>query len=208
MKQRTLIVALALIASLCSCASTQEGGGDLADTSTGHEMPSMEDMAAAMESLGRVSDEHRWLQQLVGEWTSTMTMDGPPGQPPMTMESTEKITALGELWIVSEAHGDSPLGPMQSRMTLGYDPQDQRFTGTWVDSMTSHMWVYDGTLDASKKVLTLSAEGPDFQNPGKTGKYRDVITLESPDQKVLTSWIQGADGEWTSFMTINYSRKK
>ncbi len=77
-------------------------------------------------------------------------------------------------WIVAEAEGDTPGGtPSQSIMTIGYDPRRQRFVGTFVASMMTYLWVYEnGSLDASEKVLTLEADGPDFTGQ-KTAKYKE-----------------------------------
>ena len=36
-------------------------------------------------------------------------------------------------------------------MTLGYDPQKKRFVGTLIGSMMTHLWVYDGALDAGRR---------------------------------------------------------
>ena len=44
--------------------------------------------------------------------------------------------------------------------------------------MMTHLWVYDGALDAAGKVLTLDAEGPSFTGDGTTAKYQDVIEIE------------------------------
>ena len=73
--------------------------------------------------------------------------------------------------------------------------------------MTSHMWKYEGSLDETSKILTLEAEGPSMADPSKMAKYRDVIEVKSDDHRVLTSAMQGADGKWTTFMTMNYRRK-
>jgi hypothetical protein len=153
--------------------------------------------------------EHKWLQKLVGEWTSEMECDAGPGQDSMKSKGTESVRSLGGLWTVAEARGEMPDGaPAEMIMTLGYDPQTKRFRGTWIGSMMTHLWVYDGELDAAEKVLTLNAEGPDFSNPGSMRKYRDVIEFKSDDHRVLTSHSLGDDGKWTQFMTANYYRKK
>ena len=70
------------------------------------------------------------------------------------------------------------------------------------------MWKYVGSVDATGKILTLNAEGPNMHNPTKTAKYKDVFEVKGPDHHVLTSHILGDDGKWTKFMTANYKRKK
>ena len=93
-------------------------------------------------------------------------------------------------------------------MTLGYDPQRRRFVGTFIGSMMTHLWVYDGVLDAAEKVLTLDTEGPDMAVEGKIAKYKDVIEFKSDDHRVLTSHVLGDDGKWHGFMTAHYRRRK
>jgi hypothetical protein len=93
-------------------------------------------------------------------------------------------------------------------MTLGYDPQKKRYVGTWIGSMMTHLWVYDGALEAAERVLTLDTEGPDMAAAGKLAKYQDVIEFKSPNHRVLTSHVLGDDGTWHEFMTAHYERKK
>jgi hypothetical protein len=110
---------------------------------------------------------------------------------------------------VAEGQGEKPGGgPATTLMTLGYDPQKQRYVGTFVGSMMTHLWVYEGALDAAGAVLTLATEGPSFAGEGKMAKYQDVITLESDDHRILISRLLGADGTWHQFMTAHYRRKK
>jgi hypothetical protein len=153
--------------------------------------------------------EHEWLQQLVGEWTYESEASMAPDQPPMKATGTESVRSLGGLWVLGESQGETPGGsPATMILTLGYDPQQKRFVGTWVGSMMTHLWVYDGSLDASGKVLTLAAEGPSFAKEGETTTYHDVIEIKSADHRVLSSRVQGEDGAWTTFMTAHYRRKK
>lgn len=152
--------------------------------------------------------EHGWLQKLVGEWSAEMECVMGPDQPPMKSKGSEVTRSIGGLWTQGEGSGEMPDGgKMTSIMTLGYDPQKQRFVGTFIASMMTHMWKYEGTLDASGKVLTLDTEGPGMSGDGKMMKYKDIITFVDDDHRILTSRIQGEDGNWTEFMTAHYRRK-
>ena len=91
-------------------------------------------------------------------------------------------------------------------MTLGYDPRSKRFVGTFVASMMTHLWLYNGTLDQAGKVLTLDCEGPSFSGGDTLAKYQDVIEFIDDDHRVLSSRILQANGEWQHFMTAHYRR--
>ena len=128
--------------------------------------------------------EHQWLQKLVGEWTSEAAMAMGPDKPPEKCVGTESVRSLGGLWILAEGQGEMPGGGVATTMmTLGYDPQKKRFVGTWIGSMMTYLWAYDGALDATERVLTLDAEGPDMAAEGKTARYKDVIELKSDDHR-------------------------
>ncbi len=153
--------------------------------------------------------EHEWLQKLVGEWTSEVEASMGPDKPPETFRGTESVRSIGGLWTVGEGRGDMPGGGiMTTIMTLGYDPARKRFVGTFVGSMMTHLWIYDGELDLAGNKLTLDAEGPSFTGDGKTAKYRDAIEFKSDDHRVLTSHMLGDDGQWHGFMTAHYRRTK
>jgi hypothetical protein len=153
--------------------------------------------------------EHRWLQQLVGEWTMEAEMAGKPGEPAETSRGTETVRSLEGVWTVAEGRGEMPGGGIGfSIQTLGFDPARNQFVGTFIGSMMTHLWVYSGNLDASEKILTLDTEGPDFQTEGKLVRYQDVIEIKSPDHRVLKSRMLGDDGRWQEFLTANYRRRK
>lgn len=94
--------------------------------------------------------EHQWLQKLVGEWTYETEASMGPDQPLEKSTGTESVRSLGGLWVQCEGQGEIPeYGVVTTIMTLGYDPQQQRFVGTWVGSMMTYLWLYDGELDAN-----------------------------------------------------------
>jgi hypothetical protein len=152
--------------------------------------------------------EHQWLQQLVGEWTIEEEAMMEPGKPPEKLTGNESVRSLGGLWIVAEGKGEMPGGGMaKTMMILGYDPRKERYVGSWVGSMMTHLWLCDGTLDAVGRVLTLDTEGP-MGEEGKLGKFRDVIEILGDDHRVLTSHMLGDDGKWHEHMRTNYRRKR
>lgn len=130
-----------------------------------------------------------------------------PGAEPMKMESTESVRALGSTWVVAEGQMVAQGTPMQSVMTLGYDANKSAYVGTWIDTMQSHLWVYRGELDSTRRTLTLEAEGPSFTDPTRTALYRDAIEIVDANHKKLTSSVRGDDGTWTTFMRAEYRRK-
>jgi Protein of unknown function (DUF1579) len=151
--------------------------------------------------------EHEWLKQLVGEWVTESEAVMGPGQPPVKCQGTEVVRSLGDFFTVGEMKTDFMGTPVTGVMTLGYDPTAKKYVGTWVCSMGDHLWKYEGTVDASGKVLTLNTEGPDMTTPGKMAKMKDVIEIKDKDHRVLTSHIQTADGKWVQFMTMHARRK-
>jgi len=153
--------------------------------------------------------QHRWLQQLVGEWRFEGEADMGPGQPAMKHAGQQTGRSLGELWVLCESQGSMPDGsPAHMLITLGDDPQKKAFVGTFVGSMMTHLWHYTGSLDAADKVLTLDTEGPSFSGDGTLVRYQDIITLQGPDAYELASQVIQADGSWKRFMTASYRRAR
>lgn len=153
--------------------------------------------------------EHHWLHRLVGEWTYEHECPPGPDQPPQKFIGTESVRSLGGLWTLGEGRCEMPGGEMGTTLfTLGYDPAKMRFVGTFIGSMMTNLWIYEGELDAAGKVLTLDTEGPSFTDSGKMTKYKDVIEFVSDDHRKLSSHCLGDDGQWKNFMTADYYRTK
>jgi hypothetical protein len=79
-------------------------------------------------------NEHQWLQQLVGDWSYEVEATMGPDQPIETSTGTERVKSLDGFWVVAEGQGEMCGDTATTIMTLGYDPQKQRYVGTWVGS--------------------------------------------------------------------------
>jgi hypothetical protein len=151
--------------------------------------------------------EHQWLQQFVGQWDTQAEGSMGPDQPPVQCKGTMDTRMLGGFWVVNEMQADMMGTPMTGIQTIGYDPAKKKYVGTWVDSMMNHMWKYEGTVDATGKVLTLEAEGPNFMTAGKVTKFRDAYEFKSANRIVATSSMQDEDGSWVVFLTGEMTRR-
>jgi len=158
-------------------------------------------------------EEHRWLQKFVGTWTFEGECSMGPDQPPMKSTGTEYVRTLGGLWTIGEGKAEMPGGgECISIMTLGYDPVRKRFVGTFIASMMTHLWIYDGGIDATGRILTLGAQGPDMSggcgsgSGGAMANYRDIFEFLSDTHRTLTSRMQAKDGTWNEIMKAHYRK--
>ncbi len=152
--------------------------------------------------------EHAWLQQLVGDWKVRASASAGPDQPGMEFESTERVRTFGGLWVLVEGSADMDGTLLRTQMTIGYDPAQKQFVGTWVDLVQTHLWTYRGSLDETRTRLTLEAEGPAFDDPNANASYRDTIEIVDADHKRMVSTIRNPDGTWTEYMQAEAVRAK
>lgn len=145
--------------------------------------------------------EHKWLDKFVGQWvTESKAFMGPDGSA-IECSGTLSSRSLGGFWVVNEMKGDFQGTPTHGVQTIGYDVEKKKYIGTWIDSMTSHLWHYEGSLDKEGKTLTLNAEGPNLMSEGKMAKYQDVFEFTSENELRMTSRMLDEDENWVDFMT-------
>lgn len=153
------------------------------------------------------TEEHAWLQRLVGEWDARGEAIMGPEQAPETWTGTETVRPIGKLWVQGEGRTDMPgQEPGITQITLGFDPRKNRYVGTFIGSSMADLWVYEGTLEGD--VLTLNSEGPAVRPGEKPVQFKDVVELEDSNTRLLKSYMQTPDGEWQQVMTAEYKRKQ
>jgi len=152
--------------------------------------------------------EQVWLQKFVGQWKTESKGVAGPDQPPMQCSGTLSSRMLGGFWVVNEMSGDMAGVPMTGIQTIGFDAEKKKYIGTWVDSMTAFMWKYEGSVDATGKVLTLQADGPNFVAEGKLTTFEDIYEFTTDDKITMTSRMLIKEGEWVTFMTGTATRVK
>lgn len=155
-----------------------------------------------------IRPEHHWLSNLVGTWSMEAEMDMGPEKPKASTQGKEVVRALGETWVLCEGEGEmSGCGMGLSQLTLGFDPQQGCFVGTFISSMMTFLWVYEkGRLDDAGKVLTLDTTGPSFSGQGMT-LYQDTIEIIDDGHRTMKSQYLDEHEVWHHFMTAHYYRQ-
>jgi hypothetical protein len=143
-----------------------------------------------------------------GEWTSEAEVVLEPGQPPLKSKGTERSRMVGPHWLLAEGESNVMGMPYRTVSMLGYDAKREKFVATTIDSMSDYQWRYEGTLDATGKILTLEADGPAPYDPSQKIRMREVYEMKTPDHKVFTVSSRGQDGRWATVATIQFHRKK
>ena len=151
--------------------------------------------------------EHEKLKQLAGEWDAktTLHLPGVPAQ-----ESTGEFKAkmeVGGLFLVSQYKGQMFGQQFIGRGLSGYDTYKKKYTGVWVDTMSTALYNIEGEFDKSGKVYTEHMEGPD-PGTGKTMKMRSITEIKDKDHFTMKMYGPGPDGKEFLMMEGAYSRKK
>ena len=111
---------------------------------------------AALQEADKAGPEHEALKQLVGTFDALVHA----GPTPEKGSVTTKLMDNG-LWAVMDFQSQMMGMPFVGHEVIGYDLAKKKYVSTWVDSMTSHMFVSEGTWDAAKKTLTMTTLEPD-----------------------------------------------
>ena len=163
---------------------------------------------AQIPEMPKPTKEHELLAQFAGEWNCVAETVPAPGQEPFKCEGTETAKIVGGFWLVSEGKATMMGTPVSSLLTIGYDPKNKKYVGTFLCSVDSTLWNYVGAMDESGKKLILETEGPSPLDPSKKAKFRETLELKDKDFKTFTSEMQKDDGGWMTFVKMEYRRKK
>ena len=170
--------------------------------------PEEQAMMAAYEKMGKVGDQHRQLAAMVGNWTYENTMWMDPSAPPEVSKGSAESKAIWDgRYIETVFHGDYNGQPFEGRAISGYDNIKGKFVATWIDSMSTGIFISYGTHDAASKSTTYLGEMDDPMNPGKITPVRQVYRWTDADHYVF-EWYETHDGAERKSMEIKYTRAK
>jgi hypothetical protein len=197
------VLALAMVL-LASFALGDEKGKKAAKAGPPDEKAAME----AMMKAGTPGDAHKKLEPMVGTFDTKVKMWMDPSKPAdESTGKTESKWVLGNRYVQQSYEGTFMGQPFSGMGFMGYDNITKKYTGTWIDSMSTAMMNFTGKLDATGKVMTLTAMVNDPVT-GKLCKITEKVTVADNDHYMMEMWGPDPSGKNYKMMEIAYARTK
>ncbi len=148
--------------------------------------------------------QHARLLEKVGEWKVQCTYFW--GAEPMAVDGSDRVEALGPFWTLGHFECDTGPVTIHGLATTGYDPEKEKFVGTWQDSTNPFHYYFEGRFDESGKRLEMTGDNIDPMS-GALVKYRSVETFHDADNRMLELFVEHQSGEEMQVLEYEYSRK-
>ena len=168
-------------------------------------------LAGPPGSAGRHRLYLEFLKWEEGTWDATITQVDPKGGPPKVTHAvqTDRLRACGQ-WLITELTmvGAAPgaAGSYEGFGILGFDPEENKMVGTWVDSLTDFVAVSKGTVSKNGKKLTLRVPTKDPAS-GATFMSKWVVKKVNANTRELQIYAPGPDGSNIQIVTIRSVRR-
>jgi hypothetical protein len=162
--------------------------------------------SAQEPSLVTPQPEHKMLERFAGEWGfEKRSAPGNEAKPEVVGKGTISSELIGGFFVVCRWSGDVYGADYKAFQSLGYNIEQKKYTGCWIDSTMSYRWELNGTVDEKSQELIVTAVGPG--PTGKTATFRERYQFNSADSITIVGEMRQGE-KWITFMTTHLSRKR
>ena len=178
----------------------------LAGEQTDHEMNSAD--MEAYTAAGMPGENHRRLDQLIGEWDGVFKIWMAPDTEPMISRGTvTREWILGGRYVQETVEATSDWGTFTGMGIIGYDNVDGQYEVAWIDSMSTGIYTETGFYDAGENVLSMRGS---LRDPitGKVISTWGTLDLSNPDAHIGIGYVSGSDGKSFKHFEGITSRKR
>jgi len=198
------IIAAAGIALFATLAAAQTGTQQQPQLT-----PEQQAEMEAWMKAGTPGAQHQALAATAGNYVVKVKQWHDPKGPVMEDSGTAKRTmTLGGRVMVEDLSCTMMGGmvPFTGHGMIGYDNVTGKYWGTWNDSMSTAVFLTEGTCDASGKNCTFTGS---MNDPVKKTpiKMRMTTKWPSPTTEVFEMYTPGPDGKEFRSMEITYTKK-
>jgi hypothetical protein len=168
---------------------------------------SMEEMMEVYRKLAMPGPPHKLLERIAGSWITRSKTCMESGKTPV--ESTgacEQKMVLGGRFLMAEYTGEMIGSPFKGIGITGYDNHTRKYVSTWMDSMSTGIYFFEGTASADGKTITQESH---YDDPVKGPmKWRSVTRIVDDNTHLFEMYGIDEGGNEEKMMEITYTRKQ
>jgi hypothetical protein len=173
------------------------------------EGPSQEEMQKMMEMYAKLAtpgEPHKQMASMAGTWTTKTKSWMDPSQPPMESTGTcEQKVLLDGRFLQQDCTGDMMGQKFTGIGLMGYDNFTKKYKATWMDSMGTGIYVFEGTSSADGKTINMTSNWDDPIEGSM--KVRTVTKIIDNNTQVFEMYGTGKAGKEIKMMEMTYTRK-
>ncbi len=178
----------------------------MANTTEQKRNGNMQAMMETYQKLGTPGAPHKLLKSMTGIWQTKTKACMESGKPPVESTGTcEQKMILGGRFLQQEFTGDMMGAPFTGIGITGYDNHKKKYVSTWMDSMSTGIFYFEGTADADGKTITQECRVDDpVKGPMK---WRSVTKIVDDKTHLFEMYGTDKSGKEELMMEIAYTRK-
>ena len=167
----------------------------------------MDAMMKVYQKLATPGAPHKQLASLAGSWTTKTRAWMEPDKPPM--EGTgicEQRMLLDGRYLQQEYTGEMMGSMFTGINVIGYDNYTKKYVSTWIDSMSTGIYCFEGTASANGKTITQKTS---YNDPVRGPMvWRSVVRIVDSNTLKYEMYLTPKRGKEEKMMEMTVSRKK
>lgn len=178
----------------------------MARESTARKEMDMQSMMDVYHELATPGAAHALLVKMEGSWDVKSTCWMEPGSPLESSGTSEQKMVLGGRFLQQEFVGDMMGSHFSGIGYLGYDNHKRKYVSTWLDTMGTGIYYFEGTAGDNGRTITQICDYDDpVQGPVK---WRSVTKLVDDDTLEFEMFTTNSSGNEEKMAEMTYTRSK
>src|SRR4030042_701923 len=150
---------------------------------------------------------HKVLASLAGTWITKTRGWMDPDKPPMEGTGTcEHKMLLEGRFLLQKYTGEMMGSPFTGINLIGYDNHTKKYVSTWIDSMSTGIYYFEGTASANGKTITQACS---YDDPVRGPMvWRSVTKIVNDNTLKYEMYMTPKGGKEEKMMEMTVSRKR
>jgi hypothetical protein len=167
----------------------------------------LEEMMEVYEQLAVPGIPHKRLAMMTGSWTTRTRTWMEPDKPPMEGTGTcEQKMLLDGRYLQQEYSGEMMGSKFTGINVIGYDNHTNKYVSTWIDSMGTGIYYFEGTASADGRTITQESS---YDDPVRGPMvWRSVMKIVDENTVEYDMYLIPKDGNEDKMMEMKLTRKQ